>query len=285
MGTCIPNPENLFLCSLASWTLAAQLNALPGADGASVTYTYQASMAKESGSDISEKEAQGVEKATLQSTSFVMTQTVHEDAKECIENTRQVIEDCPDPVGDTVRGIVDAAIPMIGTLVKALPLIGMFADPLAAVADAFWGIFGKKTECDPVTITESISNCVNHGTSSSSSEENKKEQRIAHDFITEEVKKLSESVVSGEKTSCTVVAPPGVTIWQLYLHTPAAEKLGSVNSRLCIFCMTWGSRPQDPPNSGICGSTGSATNAIGVSGADTMYRLPHLLWLVGFAIP
>lgn len=99
------------------------------------------------------------------------------------------------------------------------------------------------------------------------------------------MKKLSESVVSGEKTSCTVVAPPGVTIWQLYLHTPAAEKLGSVNSRLCIFCMTWGSHPQDPPNSGICGSTGSATNAIGVSGADMMYRLPHLLWLVGFAIP
>lgn len=52
-----------------------------------------------SGSDKPEKEAQGVEKATLQSTSFVMTQTVHEDAKECIENTRQVIEDCPDPVG------------------------------------------------------------------------------------------------------------------------------------------------------------------------------------------
>ena len=174
----------------------------------------------------------------------IWVEVVREDCgQEAGAGFGQALREGISAIGDVAAGVVEA-FPVASTVVQGI----------SAVAGPILDLFGIKEECDPVTLGERATECITNGTSETRSTEEEEAYTRAKRSTTTDVKRLAENVGRGETISCAVTAPQGVTLWQLYLHTPAADTVNSVNSRLCIFCMTWGDVPKDPPGVAYCGS-------------------------------
>ncbi|OLP96233.1 hypothetical protein AK812_SmicGene21573 [Symbiodinium microadriaticum] len=202
-GQCVPNPATFFMSSLASWHLAAQLNTLQGAS-ATIQYTYEASMRRESGEEVSREDAQGVEEATEKSLSFVLSTTVHREAKDCLERLEQVVrEDCGQEAGagfgQALRKGISAVGDVAAGVVEAFPVASTVVQGISAAAGPILGLFGiKEEECDPVTLGEKTTNCITSGTSETRSTEEQEAYTRAKRSTTTDVKRLAENVGRGE---------------------------------------------------------------------------------------
>ncbi|CAE7642520.1 unnamed protein product [Symbiodinium necroappetens] len=172
--------------------------------------------------------AQGVEEATEKSLSFVLSTTVHREAKDCLERLEQVVrEDCGQEAGagfgQALREGISAVGDVAAGVVEAFPVASTVVQGISAAAGPILGLFGiKEEECDPVTLGEKTTNCITSGTSETRSTEEQEAYTRAKRSTTTDVKRLAENVGRGETISCAATAPQGVTLWQLYLHTPAA---------------------------------------------------------------
>ena len=254
---CVPRTESFFLSSLASWQLAVSTAPLPGAV-ATQSFEYSTSVATTEARSLSSSQTRELVTTVSESTSFLLQTSVHENAQNCVTNIQEQVKDCPPGIGETIgnalseglQTIIDKKTLGLSRVAKDVmePLAGAGGELVGNAVGAFLG-----NDCTPTTVSEKVSQCLETGTSETRSSEETNARQQARGLALQELTRIATSVTSEQRTTCSVPAPVGVALWQLELHTPAAEATNTAIARLCVFCMSWGARPTDPPGYGGCG--------------------------------
>jgi len=248
-GRCTAYPANDYFSSAASWHLVSSALALAGASAPAMTYELAASSVKESGQATSFAGMKAIEEATSSSIGFVLSTSVHSESKQCIQELAQTFRDCSpsflDAVGDALGSIS-------GSLVSG----GLAATAVASSMGVFAKLPGPggSDVCTLREVSEKTMDCIVHGKTQTRTTEEQQEHALAHHITVTEMTKVTEKVATGKTMTCSVTVPKGVSLYQLRLVTPASREQETASTWLCVFCISKGNMPTDPPGVRSCES-------------------------------
>jgi len=215
-GRCTANLVNHYLSSVATWHLAASLNGLAG--GATLTHEYMAKSVKESGHEMSLEDMQSIQEATSASVRFGLSDSVHMESKQCVEELVTTFHDCPPGFFERLGG---ALTTVAGILGPGGSVASAVVATVGAVSGAFLPLLDGDDGCTEKEVTEKTMDCIVHGKTQTRTTEEQQEHSLAREMMVTQMEKLTHKVAAGETMTCSVTVPEGVSIYQLRLVTPA----------------------------------------------------------------